>query len=365
MSVERRQIPAITGVGAALPDRVVTTADVQDLFKDPKQKREVGIIAQMIKVKERHWVTVGEQASSDLGAIALKKAVDMAGINLSDITTVMFATSTPDYMGVPTSSILQAKLGLPETTRCVEMGNNACVGLLQALRSTFSDVSNPLYGSPGPQAVLGVEVLSGSLPKAGTDIATMFADGGAALIVDMVTPDDGAPTRMGFAFGTDGKHAESLFVRGGGSKNFTTPETVAKNMHVIEMDPKVIGEQAVRRMVEMATLAMERAGITPQNSILIPHQANGRIMQKVANQLEFPQDQVISTIDHTGNTSAASTGIALFEAVNNRIVNRNDYVVLVAFGAGLTFGALAIPMVGLPKRYNRSFPHKIGLNNTI
>ncbi|MEK7551236.1 MAG: ketoacyl-ACP synthase III [Patescibacteria group bacterium] len=351
MPVERRQaIPAITGVGAALPERVVTTSDVQDLFTDPKKKREVGIIAQMIKVKERHWVRVGEQASSDLGVIALKRAVDMAEINLSAITTLMFATSTQDYMGVPTPAILQAKLGLPETTRCVEMGNNACVGLLQALRTTFADVSNPDYGSPGPQAVLGVEVLSGSLPKAGTDIATMFADGGSALIVDMVTPDDGAPTKMGFAFGTDGQYAESLLVRGGGSRHFTTPETVAENMHVIEMDPKVIGEQAVRRMVEMANLAMERAGVTPQNSILIPHQANGRIMQKVANQLEFPQEQVVTTIDHTGNTSAASTGIALFEAVNNGIVNRNDYVVMVAFGAGLTFGALVFPMAGLPAR---------------
>lgn len=351
MSVER--IPAITGVGLALPERVVTTADVQALFEDLKQKREVGIIAQIIGVNERRWVTPGEQASSDLGAIALKKAVEMAGKDLSDITTVMFATSTQDYMGVPTPSLLQAKLGMPEGIRYVEMGNNACVGLLQALRTTFADVSNPLYGTPGPQAVLGVEVLSGSLPRARTDIATMFADGGSALIVDMVTPDDGAPTRMGFAFGADGKYAESLLVRGGGSKNFTTEETVAQNMHVIEMDPKVIRDQAVRRMVEMATLAMERAGITPQNSILIPHQANGKIMQKVANQLEFPKGQVVSTIDHTGNTSAASIGIALAEAVNNGIVNRNDYVVLVAFGAGLTFGALVLPMAGLPKRHNQ------------
>lgn len=353
MSVERRQIPAITGVGLALPDRVVTTADVQDLFSTPVEKRQVRAIAYKTQVNERRWVTPGEQVTSDLGVIALKKAVEMAGGDLADITTVMFATSTPDYMGVPTSSILQAKLGLSESTRYVEMGNNACVGLLQALRSTFSDVSNPLYGTPGPQAVLGVEVLSGSLARAGTDIATIFADGGSALIVDMVTPDDGAPTKMGFAFGADGRYAESLLVRGGGSVNFTTEETVAKNMHVIEMDSGVIGKQAVRRMVEMATLAMEKAGITPQNSILIPHQANGMIMSEVANQLEFPKGQVVSTIEYTGNTSAASTGIALAEAVNNGVVNRNDNVVMVVFGAGLTFGALAIPMVGLPKRYNR------------
>ncbi len=351
MSVEtRREIPAITGVGAALPDRIVSTSEVQDLFSSEREKREVRMISHMIGVNERHWVKAGEQVSSDLGVLALKRAIDMAGIDLSDITSVMFATSTPDFIGVPTAAILQAKLGMSEDVRFVEMGNNACVGLLQTIKSSFSDVSNPDYGNGGPQAVLGVEVLSGSLSHSSTQIAAMFADGGSALIIDMVIPDDGVPTRMGFAFGADGRYAESLLVRGGGSVNFTNAETVRQNMHVIEMDSEVIRREATRRMVETAKLAMERAGITNQNSILVPHQANGRIMREVAGQLEFSKEQVVSTIDHTGNTSAASIGIALAEAVNKRIVNRNDYVVMVAFGAGLTFGGLAIPMVGLPPR---------------
>ena len=350
MSVER--IPAITGVGLALPERVVRTSDVQDLFSTPLEKRQVRSIAYKIKVDERRWVTVGEQASSDLGAIALRRAARMADVDLPDITTIYFATSTPDYPAEPTASILQAKLGMPESTRAVEIGNNACVGLLQAIKIAFSDISSP-YGSNGPQAVLGVEVLSGSLTTSSPEIATMFADGGSALIIENVTPDEGAPTRMGFAFGTDGQYAKSLYVPGGGSVNFTNERTVRENMHVIKMDNRVVGQQAVRRMIEMASLAMERAGITPQNSILIPHQANGMIMSEVASQLEFPNEQVVSTIDHTGNTSAASTGIALAEAVNKGIVNRNDYVVMVAFGAGLTFGALALPMAGLPRKNSR------------
>lgn len=345
----RPRIPAITGVGLALPERIVPTSGVQDLFSSELEKRQVRSIAYKIRVNERHWVIVGEEASSDLGAIALRRAARMADVDLSDITTILFATSTPDFTAEPTASILQAKLGMPESTRAVEIGNNACNGLLQAIKIAFSDISSP-YGSNGPQAVLGVEVLSGSLPTSSPEIATMFADGGSALIIENVPPDEGAPTRMGFAFGTDGQYYKSLYVPGGGSVSFTDERTVRENMHVIKMDNRVVGREAVRRMVEMASLAMERAGITNQNSILIPHQANGMIMKEVAGQLEFPQGQVISTIDHTGNTSAASTGIALAEAVGKGMVNRNDYVVMVAFGAGFTFGALAIPMVGLPTR---------------
>lgn len=344
----RPRIPAITGVGLALPNRIIPTSEVQDLFSSALEKRQVRSIAYKIRVSERHWVMPGE-ASSDLGTTALRNAVEMAGVNLSDITSVVFATSTPDFMAVPTAAILQAKLGMPEDIVFHDKDGNACSGLLLAIRDAFSDISSP-YGITGPHAVLGVEVLSGSLSTSSPDIATMFGDGGSALIIENVIPDEGTPTRMGFAFGADGQYGEALYVPGGGSVNFTNAETVRRNMHVLKMDNQVVGREAIRRMVEMASLAMERAGITPQNSILIPHQANGMIMDAVAGQLEFPQDQVVSTIDHTGNTSAASTGIALAEAVGKGMVNRNDYVVMVAFGAGFMFGALAIPMVGLPVR---------------
>lgn len=348
MSVEK--IPAIIGVGAALPERVIETPDIKNLYAgDEKAQRMVGVVARIVGVNTRRWVEPGGQVTSDLGAEALRKAAEMANINLGDITSVAFATSSPDYHAVPASAILQNKLGLSDTIRVRDVGGNACTGLLHAIKDVITDISNERYGTRGPQAAIGVEVMSNFLQKAEPDIATIFGDGGSALIIDMITPDPGAPTKIGFAFGADGSFSEDLYIPVGGSKITASKETVRKNMHVIKMNGPVIKREAIRRMVEMAQLAMLEAGITSKDAVLIPHQANAAIMREVAGQLEFPHDQVVSTIDHTGNTSAASTGIALFEAINNGMVKRNDNVLMVAFGAGLNYAAVVLPMVGLPK----------------
>jgi len=344
------EIPAVTGIGAALPDRVIGTSDIQALYPDDiRAQRMVGIVSKMVGIDTRRWVTPGEQATSDLGAEALRKAVEMARINLSDITSIAFATSSPDYHAVPASAMLQNELGLSDKIRCRDVGGNACMGLLHAIRDVIVDISNNTYGTKGPQAAVGVEILSNLVQTAEPDIATIFGDGGTALIIDMVTPDPGAPTKIGFAFGADGSLAESLYIPAGGSKKATSAQTIADNMHVVRMDGPKIKQEAVRRMVEMSLAAMDEAGITSKDAILIPHQANAAIMREVAKQLEFPDNQVISTIDHTGNTSAASTGIALAEAVGMGRVKRNDRVLMVAFGAGLNYGAIVLPMVGLPR----------------
>lgn len=349
MSLERGRIPAITGVGAALPDRVVETTEVQARYPEKSfDWRMVTAAARITGIKTRHWVESGEQATSDLGVIALRGAAEMAGIKLSEITAVAFATTSPDYHAVPASAMLQRKLDLADNIRMYDVGGNACVGLLQAMRNVISDVSSS-YGTKGPQAAIGVEILSNLVQTAKPEIVTIFADGGTALIIDMVTPDSGAPTKLGFAFGADGLFAESLFIPAGGSKTPTTEETIRDNLHVVKMDGEVIKIEAIRRMVEMSQAAMVDAGVTSKDVILIPHQANKVIMNKVAEELEFPSDQVISTIDHTGNTSAASTGIALFEAIKDGRVKRNDTVLMVAFGAGLNYGAIVLPMVGLPR----------------
>jgi len=354
MPAERIQrIPAIIGVGSYLPDRVVTTEDVQALYpgeEGARSRKMVAIAAnRFVGVKERHWVVTGEQATSDLGAIALQRAADMAGIDLSKITAVALATSSSDYVGVPASAIVQAKLGMPDNIRFYDVGGNACTGLLHAIKNVFTDISNEKYGDGGPQAALGVEVISGTLPGADAGVATIFGDGGAAVIIEMVTPDFGAPTNWGWAFGSDGRLAEELGIPAGGSKLPTSARTVAEGKHAVYMNGPVIKENAVRRMVEMSEAAMKKAGVTSKDVFLLPHQANAQIMQAVARELEIPEGQYMSTIDHTGNTSAASIGIALDEAVRQHRVKRNDILLMASFAAGLSYGAIVMSAVGLPR----------------
>lgn len=345
----KEKIPAIIGVGVAFPNRVVTNEMV-----DPMIGAKPGVtdrLGHTTGIKERRWVIPGEQTTSDLAVEALNHALDMAEIDKNALKSIVVGTSSPDYYGVADAAIIQHRMNLPISVRGYDI-SAGCTGWAQALKNIFTDISSP-YGDGGPQIAIGSEILSPALNKEERLSFPLFGDGAGATIVDMVEPDEGIDVKPVIRFGVDGQFAENLCMRGGGSKNPGTIETMTKGWHTLHMDGGVIGKQAPLRMAELGRQVLEEARMSIENvTLLIPHQANLAIMKDVAEALNVPQEKVIVTIDRYGNTSTATIPTSLREAWDQKKISRNDILLFVTFGAGLTVAAGILPMVGLPRDRN-------------
>jgi len=348
-TMNKERIPAITGIGKAVPPRIVINSDIDQILE--KQAGFTSRLMRMAKVgiESRHWVKPGEQATSDLAVEASIQALKMAGISKEQLKTIVVATGTSDFVAVAAAAIVQHKLGLPSNIRAYDV-YAACPGWVQAMQNVFADLTSS-YGQGGPQLVVGAEVISPILSKNRPDTFAIFADAAGATTVDLVEPDEGAPTKIAFAFGSDGQYADKLNVLAGGSKYPTSAETVAKDMHTVNMDGRLVKEKAITRMTELTKQVLEKAGVPQEEvTLFIPHQANLQIIKETAEALNFPQERVFVTVDHMGNTSAASIPTALYEAYEQGAIKRNDILAVVSFGAGMLYAAAVLPMVGLPKK---------------
>lgn len=346
--VEQGSIPAMTAFGTALGSRLLTNADM-DAYIQSKRPGTVARLMREVGIETRHWVKSGEEATSDLCAAALKEALERRGITPSQISALWVGTSSPDYLGVSTAAIVQDKLGLPTSI----LGSNnadACPGWIHAINRAMTNLTSP-FGEGGIHAVIGAEVISQSLSPQKGVVSVLFGDAAGATLVENVVPDEGAPTNTGFAFGLDGSLAEELGITAGGSKYRPSHETLDRDEHGIHMNGPVIFEQAVLRMTEVTKQALDRAGLPIEEvDLFIPHQANLQIIRATAEALNVPMEKVMVTIDHYGNTSAASIPTALAEAVAQGKISRNQILATAAFGAGLVFNAAVFVMVGLPKK---------------
>ncbi|MDP2649211.1 MAG: ketoacyl-ACP synthase III [bacterium] len=339
-------IPAITGIGKAVGRRTISNADVAQVLEKP-----AGVIERLMKpvgVITRYWVEKGEQVTSDLAVQALLEALEMAGVKGQSLKGITVATSTPDLVAVTTAAIVQSKIGLPKNIRVHDV-SAACPGWLHAFYNTINDLASP-YGIGGPQGVIGAEITSLFISKNKPMIAPLFGDAAGAVILELVKPDPGAPTIIEFAFGSDGNLAKALCIPAGGSAEPTSEQTVNEDKHTLFMDGKVVRENAVSGMVEVIKKVLEKANL-PLEEVdwLIPHQPNLEIIKDTIEEVGFPIERTIITIDHYGNTSAASIPTALFEGVKQERVKRNHKVVFVSFGAGFNTAACVISMNGLPK----------------
>lgn len=352
---EGEPTPAIISVGMATGSRCVPNQDI-DIFLG----RTLGLTDRLMRagrvgIEQRFWV--GGQVTSDLCVSALQEAMEKAGIRPSDIKGLFVATSSPDMQGVSEAANVQYKAGLPNKL-LASTNSDACPGFPHALHRAFAELTSPL-GLSGYVAVIGAEVMSLVLgrdngfshpERSKEQIAVLVGDGAGAVIVKKVVPDKGAPTNFGFAAGVDGQYADELGVEAGGSRLPTSLKTVQEGRHLIHMNGRVIFEQAVKRMSEAATEALADAGIPVEEiDFFVPHQANRRIMEAVANNLQIPMEKVVITIDKYGNTSSSSIPIALYEAVTVERIKRNHIVLTSSFGAGLIYAAQVFPMVGLPR----------------
>ena len=293
----------IIGWGSALPDKVVTNDDLSQTMDttDTWIRERTGIA-------ERH---VGGSTMS-LSVESGRKAVEMAGVDPASIDALILATTTPDQTVPATSAAVQNELGL----RCGAFDiNAACSGFTYSLV-----VAHGLIAVGARRAlVIGTDTLSRITDWTDRGTAILFADGSGAVVVDAV---DGPGQLLGWDIDADGSLVSLLYCDIGG---------------YIHMDGKEVFRRAVRIMVDSAEKSMKHAGVTADDvRLVVPHQANIRIIEAACHRLGVPMDRAATTLHHTGNTSSASIPLALAEALDTGRVDDGDIVLLVGFGAGMT-----------------------------
>jgi 3-oxoacyl-[acyl-carrier-protein] synthase III len=323
MSVGRRA--TIAGVGSSLPDRIVANADFERLVETSDEwiRERTGIV-------ERRFADAS-QTTSDLAAAAAILALESAGAAPAQVDLIVCATLTPDTPIPATSVWVQRKLGLSCPAFDV---NAACAGFSYALSTGVAFVES---GAAETVVVLGAEVLSRVLDMTDRSTCILFGDGAGAVVLR----PSAEPGVIGSTLGADGTAAEILIIPAGGSARPASHETVDAHEHAIRMPG---GREVFKRaVVEMASACrdlLEKSGYGPQDvDVLIPHQANARIMVAVAERLGIPMERAVVDVAEVGNTSAASIPIALDRAWRAGRIAQGSLVLLTSFGAGLSWGA--------------------------
>lgn len=347
------KIPAITGIGKAVGRYIVTNELIDDKLGRMKGLTNRAMRRNGIGIEQRFWVPMenheSKQTTSDLAVESLIEAIKMSDIEKKDLKKIVVATSSPDYLGVSTAAMVQHRLGLQTNIQAYDL-TAGCTGWLQALNDAYANLLSPI-GRGGPQAIIGAEVISPVLSKKKLNTYILFGDAAGAAIVDLVEPDEGVPTNMAFVAGADGSLADKLYVPAGGSKYPASQYTVENDMHSMDMEGDIIKDNAIKRMTEVTKTALKESGVPMEDvALFIPHQANLSIIESIADNLNFPMERVMVTVDKYGNTSAASIPTALREAWDAKRIKRNDILVMATFGAGLEYIAAVFPMVGLPKK---------------
>jgi len=321
----------IRGTGSYAPEKVWTNADLEKMVEtnDEWIRTRTGIC-------QRH-IAAPEQACSDLAEQAARKALAMANVDPADLSAIIVATISPDHVFPSTACLLQHRLGAVKA-----FGFDleaACSGLLYSLETARGLMSvNSKYKYV---LVIGAEKLSALVNWEDRNTCVLFGDGASALVLENC-PDE-EDSFLATDLGADGNSLDILSLPAGGSRNPASAQTVADKMHYIHMAGRDVFKLAVNAMVSSCKKVLEEANVSiDQVRWLIPHQANERIMKAVAQRLPMEEERVFMNIGKYGNTSAASIGICIDEMMRSGQVEKGDYVLLTAFGGGLTWGAILI-----------------------
>lgn len=318
----------ITGLGMYVPPRVLTNQDLERMVdtNDEWIRTRTGI-------RERHVAPPGT-TTSDLAFKAAQMALKQSGLDPKKLELIIVATTTPDMLFPSTSCLLQHRLGATNAV-CFDL-SAACSGSVFAIITAQQYLLSGRYRNA---LVIGAEVLSSFIDWTDRSTCVLFGDGAGACVLQPVKRGGILATDMG----SDGSAADYLYMPGGGSKYPPSHNSVDQRLHFLRMNGGEIFKLAVRRMADSAGRVMKTAKLKSSHvECFIPHQANVRIIEAVAKRADFPLEKVYMNLQRYGNTSAASNLIALYEAVKEGRIKRNDHVVMVAFGAGLTWGSLAL-----------------------
>jgi 3-oxoacyl-[acyl-carrier-protein] synthase-3 len=338
---------SILGLGYFLPEETITNADLSKIVDTSDEW-----ITARTGIRSRRRADAAH-ATSDLAAAAARAALADAGLAAGDIDMVLLATATPDSPVPATACRVQRMLG---ATSAAALDLNAgCSGFLYGLHMADSLVAS---GAAGRVLVIGAEILTRVTDYTDRRTCVLFGDGAGACVVGAESDGDGdagagsSGTSRRFEIlrsivGCDGEHADMIEIPGGGSRSPASERTVAEGEHFLRLDGRRVFKQAVRRMVESAQQALDERGMTADGvDWLIPHQANERILTAVAEQLAIPVPRVVVDVAESGNTSAASVPIALGKARDTGAFEPGQHIVLVAFGAGLTWACQLIRVAG-------------------
>jgi len=316
---------SIAGTGSTLPARRVPNAHFESLVETSDEwiRERTGIHA-------RHFAA-DDETTSDLGTQAARRALEAAGVAASQVDLIVCATLSPDTPIPSTAVWIQRKLEIAAPAFDV---NAACAGFSFAMSTATAFIES---GAADTVLVLGAEVLSRVLDFTDRGTCILFGDGAGAVVL---RPSE-APGVIGSVLGADGTTAEALIIPAGGTLHPASPETVAAHDHSIRMpNGREVFKRAVVEMAGACRELLEKNGFTPDDvQLLIPHQANARIMLAVAERLGITGERAVVDVAEVGNTSAASIPIALDRAWHAGRVHTGDLVLLTSFGAGLAWGA--------------------------
>ena len=318
----------IRAIGVHTPERKLTNAELSTMVdtSDEWIKTRSGIA-------ERRIAAPGENPS-DMGAKAAAKTLERAGLTPADVDLLIVATMTPDVPFPSTACLLQAKLGLRRDIPCFDV-SAACSGFVYALQVAKDMMRSGAYRRT---LVVGTEKLSSVVDWSDRTTCVLFGDGAGAVLLE-TTPEKNVGL-LGNLLGADGNNAELLHCAGGGSAAPATADSLRDGKHFLRMNGKEVFRHAVRVMAESCERVLAKCDVkSEQVAWFIPHQANSRILEAVASQLNVGMDRFPSNLERYGNTSAASIPLALEEAWKDGKIKHGDLVLIVAFGAGLTWGA--------------------------
>ena len=326
-----RRIPAkITGIAGYLPPKVLTNADLEKMVDTTD-----AWIRERTGITERHLVEKGV-ATSDLAAAAAQQLLQQTGTAAEDIDLIITATVTPDMMFPATSCLIQKKLG---ATRAWGFDlSAACSGFLYALTVGAQFAA---AGTHRKVLVIGSDVMSSIIDYKDRNTCVLFGDGAGAVLVEPAQA--GEPCILDFHHDIDGSGGEFLFMPGGGSLHPPSHETVNENMHVVHQAGSQVFKYAVRRMADVACQLLQQNGFSSCDlALVVPHQANLRIIQAMQERLGLDNSKVMINISRYGNTTGGTIPLGLRDAVAEGRLHQGDLVMLLSVGAGFTTGGMLL-----------------------
>ncbi|MBA3658383.1 MAG: ketoacyl-ACP synthase III [Gemmatimonadales bacterium] len=317
----------ITAVATYLPDQVVSNTDLQRTLDTTD-----AWITSRTGIRERRRGAPGETTST-MGAHAVSRLLEKRGLAPADVDAIIVATITPDMVFPATACLIQDQVGLSNAWGFDLSA--ACSGFLYALTTGAQMISS---GAHNRVVVVGADLMSAIIDQDDRTTAVLFGDGAGAILLEPADPGYGV---IGFQHRVDGSGREDLYMRAGGSLRPASAETVAAGEHYLRQNGRAVFKFAVRRMAECVELVVQQHGYTPADlAMIIPHQANQRILDAATERLGIAPDRMASVLDRYGNTTDATLPLALADVLERGALHRGDLIVFVAVGAGLTSGAL-------------------------
>jgi 3-oxoacyl-[acyl-carrier-protein] synthase-3 len=317
----------IRGTGMAVPDRVVTNADLEKIVDTTDEW-----IRTRSGIRERRMCEEG-QNTADMAALAARRALESAGVDPLDVDVLILSTATPDHLLPSTACETQARIGAHRAAAFDISA--ACAGWLYGLTIAHGLIRS---GSHRHVLVVGAEKMSAIIDYSDRATCVLFGDGAGAALVG----GDGSGL-LASHIQTDGRFAQLLWRPAGGAALPSTPETQAQRLEYVKQEGREVFKRAVLAMEESSRAVLARTGLGIADvDLVIPHQANIRIIESLAKRLDVPSERVFINIDRYGNTSSASIPIALDEAVRQGRVGRGDTILMTAFGGGLAWGSILL-----------------------